>query len=94
MAFRGELSKSTTTIAFRGSVFTYDDDDLEGLAEPLALDEEEEQEGSREVLSKSQRIVLEFSNENAKRVINDNEYVLVLVLGYPPWCPRSTELMP
>ncbi|KAF8393378.1 hypothetical protein HHK36_021621 [Tetracentron sinense] len=76
-----------------------DDDDLEGLEELLALDEEEEeQEGSRvksseaDVLSKAQRIVLEFSNENAKRIIDDNEYVLVL--GYAPWCPRSAELMP
>ncbi|XP_008795059.2 protein disulfide isomerase-like 1-5 [Phoenix dactylifera] len=80
------------------------DDDLEGLEELLAIDEEEE-EGQKgggaaaqgklseaEVLSRAQRIVLELSNENAKKVIDGNE--LVLVFGYAPWCPRSAELMP
>ncbi|XP_011072364.1 protein disulfide isomerase-like 1-6 [Sesamum indicum] len=45
-----------------------------------------------EVLSKAQRIVLELNNDNTKRVIEGNEYVLVL--GYAPWCGRSAELMP
>ncbi|KAL0441527.1 UNVERIFIED_CONTAM: protein disulfide isomerase-like 1-6 [Sesamum radiatum] len=45
-----------------------------------------------EVLSKAQRIVLELNNDNTKRVIQENEYVLVL--GYAPWCGRSAELMP
>ncbi|KAK4395247.1 protein disulfide isomerase-like 1-6 [Sesamum angolense] len=45
-----------------------------------------------EVLSKAQRIVLELNNDNTKRVIEENEYVLVL--GYAPWCGRSAELMP
>lgn len=80
------------------------DDDLEGLEELLAIDEEED-EGRKggtaaaqgkpseaEVLSRAQRIVLELSNENAKKVIDGNE--LVLVLGYAPWCRRSAELMP
>ncbi|XP_072999235.1 protein disulfide isomerase-like 1-5 [Typha latifolia] len=76
------------------------DDDLDGLEELLAIDEEEEKKGGADqgklseakVLSKAQRIVLELSNDNAKRVIDENE--LVLLLGYAPWCPRSAELMP
>ncbi|XP_062155453.1 protein disulfide isomerase-like 1-6 [Alnus glutinosa] len=79
-----------------------DDEDLEGLEELIALDEEEEkheQEGSpsvrsseAEVLTRAQRIVIELNNENTKRVIDGNEFVLVL--GYAPWCARSAELMP
>ncbi|PIN02415.1 Protein disulfide isomerase (prolyl 4-hydroxylase beta subunit) [Handroanthus impetiginosus] len=45
-----------------------------------------------EVLSKAQRIVLELNSDVTKRVIEENEYVLVL--GYAPWCSRSAELMP
>ncbi|GKV16260.1 hypothetical protein SLEP1_g26928 [Rubroshorea leprosula] len=82
-----------------------DSDDLEQL---LALDEQEdreqgqEQEGGggggggrlseAEVLAKAQRIVLELDSDNTKRVIDGNEYVMVL--GYAPWCVRSAELMP
>ncbi|KAG2729072.1 hypothetical protein I3760_01G233600 [Carya illinoinensis] len=79
-----------------------DDDDLEGLEELIAWDEEEEkreQEGSpsvrsseAEVLTRAQRIVLELNNDNTKRIIDGNEFVLVL--GYAPWCARSAELMP
>ncbi|XP_038895787.1 protein disulfide isomerase-like 1-6 [Benincasa hispida] len=78
-----------------------DDDDFEGLEELLALDEEEEnqqQDGDNlrtseaKVLTKAQRIVLELSNDNSERVIEQNEYVLLL--GYAPWCARSAELMP
>lgn len=81
------------------------DDDLEGLEELLAIDEEEEQKGGggdgggassrsseAELLRRAQRIVLELSNENAKKVVDSNE--AVLLLGYTPWCPRSAELMP
>ncbi|KAM7480457.1 hypothetical protein LguiA_028670 [Lonicera macranthoides] len=45
-----------------------------------------------EALSKAQRIVLELNNDNTKKFIDENQYVLVL--GYAPWCPRSAELMP
>ncbi|XP_015933584.1 protein disulfide isomerase-like 1-6 [Arachis duranensis] len=83
-----------------------DDDDLEGIEELLAVDEEvekhqpEEQGGGggtdklseAEVLTKAQRIVLELNSDKTEKVINENEYVLVL--GYAPWCPRSAELMP
>ncbi|CAK9324631.1 unnamed protein product [Citrullus colocynthis] len=78
-----------------------EDEDFEGLEELLALDEEEEnqqQDGANlrtseaKVLSKAQRIVLELSNDNGERVIEQNEYVLLL--GYAPWCARSAELMP
>ncbi|XP_027344208.1 protein disulfide isomerase-like 1-6 isoform X1 [Abrus precatorius] len=74
-----------------------DEDDLEEL---LAVDDEVEQEAEgggvklseAEVLTKAQRIVLELNNDNTERVVNGNEFVLVL--GYAPWCPRSAELMP
>lgn len=79
-----------------------EDEDLEGLEELIALDEEDEkheQEGSpsvrsseAEVLTRAQRIVVELNSENTKRVIDGNEFVLVL--GYAPWCARSAELMP
>ncbi|XP_009338035.2 protein disulfide isomerase-like 1-6 [Pyrus x bretschneideri] len=73
------------------------------LEELLALDEQVEQEEDQdggpatrsseaELLSKAQRIVLELNHDNTKRVIENNEYVLVL--GYAPWCARSAELMP
>lgn len=74
-------------------------EDLEDLEELLSIDEEEDKGGfakgkpsEAELLSRAQRIVVEFNNENAKRVIDGNE--LVLVLGYAPWCQRSAELMP
>ncbi|KAL6134476.1 hypothetical protein ACLB2K_066707 [Fragaria x ananassa] len=73
------------------------------LEELLALDDEVEQEEEQggasnmrsseaEVLTKAQRIVLELNHDNTKRVIEKNEFVLVL--GYAPWCARSAELMP
>ncbi|KAH7865783.1 hypothetical protein Vadar_011130 [Vaccinium darrowii] len=79
---------------------TNEDEDVEGIEELIALDEEvENQEGDphvrsseAEVLSKAQRIVIELNQDSTKRVIDGNEYVLVL--GYAPWCPRSAELMP
>lgn len=82
-----------------------DTDDLEDIQELIALDEQEEvnslptyenkdydRKSEAEVLSKAQRIVLELNNDNTKRAIEENEYVLVL--GYAPWCARSAELMP
>nr|POE58416.1 protein disulfide isomerase-like 1-6 [Quercus suber] len=80
-----------------------DEEDLEGLEELIALEEEEErqeqQEGSHsvrsseaEVLTNAQRIVLELNNDNTKRAIDGNEFVLIL--GYAFWCARSAELMP
>ncbi|KAK3426624.1 protein disulfide isomerase-like 1-6 isoform X4 [Eucalyptus grandis] len=77
----------------------FDDEDSEGIEELLAVDDEAEQEqethgkfSDAEVLTKAQRIVLELNSDSAKRVIEQNEYVLVL--GYAPWCARSAELMP
>ncbi|KAA8541790.1 hypothetical protein F0562_022942 [Nyssa sinensis] len=98
------LSFFVTIITSDSTNFDNDDDDLEGMEELMALDEEEgfqeqQQEGTHhakpseaEVLSKAQRIVLELNNDNTKRVIDGNEFVLVL--GYAPWCARSAELMP
>ncbi|KAK8970469.1 Protein disulfide isomerase-like 1-5 [Platanthera guangdongensis] len=83
------------------SAFTADDvnEDLEDLEALLSIDEEEDKVGvsqgkpsEAELLSRAQRIVVELNDENAKRVIRENE--LVLVLGYAPWCQRSAELMP
>ncbi|KAL5975917.1 Thioredoxin-like domain [Asimina triloba] len=82
-----------------------DGDDMDGLEELLAVDEEvEKEEGSdqeegqkwklseAEVLSKAQRIVVDLTNENAKRIVDGNEHVLLL--GFAPWCHRSAEMMP
>ncbi|XP_022714984.1 protein disulfide isomerase-like 1-6 [Durio zibethinus] len=83
---------------------TSPEDDSDDLEQLLALDEQEDQQqedqelesssrfSEAEVLSKAQRIVLELNSDNTKRVIDDNEFVLVL--GYAPWCVRSAELMP
>ncbi|CAK7356699.1 unnamed protein product [Dovyalis caffra] len=76
------------------------DNDLQEL---IAIDEQgggggaaEQKQGDQqkeaEVLSKAQRIVLELNSDNVKRVIDQNEFVLIL--GYAPWCARSAELMP
>ncbi|CAA6672888.1 unnamed protein product [Spirodela intermedia] len=76
-------------------------EDLDELEQLLAIEEEDEGTGEvgisgkpseAEVLKRAQGIVLELSNDNAKRVVDGNEFVLVL--GYAPWCPRSAELMP
>ncbi|CAH2036475.1 unnamed protein product [Thlaspi arvense] len=69
-------------------------DDLEQL---IAVDEQlqedrPEQQSEAETVSKAQRIVLELSGDNTKRVIDGNEFVMVL--GYAPWCARSADLMP
>ncbi|WZZ47537.1 hypothetical protein YC2023_043796 [Brassica napus] len=71
------------------------DDDLEQLLEvdeQLQEDRPEHQQSEAETVSKAQRIVLELSGDNAKRVVDGNEFVLVL--GYAPWCARSADLMP
>lgn len=74
-------------------------EDLEDLEALISIDEEEDKAGAfqgkpseAEILIRAQRIVVELNDENAKRVIHENE--LVLVLGYAPWCQRSAELMP
>ncbi|XP_006297318.2 protein disulfide isomerase-like 1-6 [Capsella rubella] len=69
-------------------------DDLEQL---LAVDEQlqeerPEQQSEAKTVSKAQRIVMELNGDNTKRLIDGNEYVMVL--GYAPWCARSAELMP
>lgn len=72
-----------------------DVDDMEGLDELLAIDEEEQdhvQSSETDVLSRAQRVVLELNGDNSKKLIDGNEYVLVL--GYAPWCAKSAELMP
>ena len=83
---------------------TSPEDDSDDLEQLLALDEQEDQQqqdqeqefssrfSEAEVVSKAQRIVLELNSDNSKRIIDENEFVLVL--GYAPWCVRSAELMP
>ena len=75
------------------------EEDLEELEQLLAIEDELTSEtetpgrsSEAEILRKFQEIVLEISNDNAKRIVDRNEYVLVL--GYTPWCPKSAELMP
>ncbi|KAM2372333.1 hypothetical protein ACFX1X_047068 [Malus domestica] len=63
-----------------------EDGELEELLAPTTRSSE------AELLSNAQRIVLELNHDNTKRVIENNEFVLVL--GYTPWCSRSAELMP
>ncbi|KAE8659518.1 Protein disulfide isomerase-like 1-5 [Hibiscus syriacus] len=93
------LSSSINVNASDPTSSEADSDELEQL---LALDEQEDhlhhdQESisrfsEAEVLSKAQRIVLELNSDISKRVIDENEFVLLL--GYAPWCVRSAELMP
>ncbi|XP_010503804.1 PREDICTED: protein disulfide isomerase-like 1-6 [Camelina sativa] len=71
--------------------------DLDDLEQLLAVDEQlqeerPEQQSEAETVSKAQRIVVELNGDNTKRLIDGNEYVMVL--GYAPWCARSAELMP
>lgn len=70
-------------------------DDLEQLLavdEQLQEDHRPEHQSEAETVSKAQRIVLELSGDNTKRLIDGNEFVMVL--GYAPWCARSADLMP
>ncbi|KAK4754303.1 hypothetical protein SAY87_002407 [Trapa incisa] len=78
------------------------DADLEEIEELLAVDSELEQQtfsedagaklSEAEVLTRAQRIVHELNTDSYRKVIEKNEYVLLL--GYAPWCQRSAELMP
>ncbi|KAL1199437.1 Protein disulfide isomerase-like 1-6 [Cardamine amara subsp. amara] len=72
-------------------------EELDDLEQLLAVDEQlqekrPEQQSEAETVSKAQRIVVELNGDNTKRLIDGNEYVMVL--GYAPWCARSAELMP
>lgn len=87
------LSPSLPTLASDG-------DDAAELDELLAVDAEDEkarasgerQSDGADLLSRAQRIVVQVTNENVRRVVDGSEYVLVL--GYAPWCVRSAEIMP
>ncbi|KAJ0006743.1 hypothetical protein Pint_29771 [Pistacia integerrima] len=97
------LSFFTTTLINASDLDTENDDEVDkDLEELIALDEQEEDDSQvvdaaakfseAELLSKAQRIVLELNSDNAKRVAEGNEFVLLL--GYAPWCARSAELIP
>lgn len=74
------------------------DEESDEIDELIAIDDEEEAQSrsspssEARVLSKAQRIVVELNNDNTKKIIHQNEFVLLM--GYTPWCPRSAELMP
>jgi len=74
------------------------DEESDEIDELIAIDDEEEAQfrsspsSEAKVLSKAQRIVVELNNDNTKKTIQQNEFVLLM--GYTPWCPRSAELMP
>ncbi|KAL6568154.1 Thioredoxin-like domain [Orobanche hederae] len=83
-----------------------DNEELEDIEELISIDDEQEaqqhethfesrdfgKKSGAEVLSKAQKVVVELNNDNSKRVIEENEYVMVL--GYAPWSATSAELMP
>ncbi|KAL2928510.1 Protein disulfide isomerase-like 1-6 [Bienertia sinuspersici] len=80
---------------------TNEDLDSSEIEELLAVDEQEELDqltkgtsfsSEANVLTRAQRIVVELNNDNTQKIIDQNEFVLLL--GYTPWCPRSAELMP
>ncbi|KAL9238647.1 hypothetical protein vseg_013043 [Gypsophila vaccaria] len=54
--------------------------------------QQQQQQPSAETLSRAQRVVVELNNDNARKTLDNNDYVLLM--GYTPWCPRSAELMP
>ncbi|KAJ7546634.1 hypothetical protein O6H91_08G048000 [Diphasiastrum complanatum] len=49
-------------------------------------------EASANVVGKAQKVLLELTDQSVERVIASQEYLLLL--GYAPWCTRSSDLMP
>ncbi|KAJ3686404.1 hypothetical protein LUZ61_015568 [Rhynchospora tenuis] len=71
-----------------------DDEEFESL---LAIDDSVESNGGSttsepQILRKAQKIVTDLNNDNARRVVGENE--LVMLLGYAPWDKKSAALMP
>lgn len=70
-----------------------DDEEFESL---IAIDESEESGGvstsEPQLLRKAQKIVTDLNNDNSKRVVEENE--LVVLLGFAPWDKKSATLMP
>ncbi|KAL0696665.1 hypothetical protein Bca4012_063845 [Brassica carinata] len=87
-----------TSLIISASSSSPDAEESDDLEQLLAVDEQlqqdlpHHQQSEAETVSRAQRIVLELSGDNAKRVIEGNEFVMVL--GYAPWCARSADLMP
>lgn len=69
-----------------------DDDDLEALEDLEEIDNRDAKFSEAETVSRAQRIVADLNDDNAERVLNSHEYVLLL--GYASWCGRSAEIMP
>lgn len=88
-----------TSAAYSSSNHPGSDEESDDLEQLLAVDEQlqqdlplHHQQSEAETVSRAQRIVLELSGDNARRVVGGNEFVMVL--GYAPWCARSADLMP
>eukprot|EP00252_Welwitschia_mirabilis_P010193 TRINITY_DN23360_c0_g1_i1.p1 TRINITY_DN23360_c0_g1~~TRINITY_DN23360_c0_g1_i1.p1 ORF type:complete len:539 (+),score=107.16 TRINITY_DN23360_c0_g1_i1:266-1882(+) len=87
------ICNSSLTTYAQGNEENVDEDlqELEALEELDDTMSEEERTKAQEV-SKAQRIVVDLNNDNAEAVLGSREYVLLM--GYAPWCTRSSELMP
>ncbi|CAG7867962.1 unnamed protein product [Brassica rapa] len=88
-----------TSAAYSSPNHPGSDEESDDLDQLLAVDEQlqqdlplQHQQSEAETVSRAQRIVLELSGDNARRVVGGNEFVMVL--GYAPWCARSADLMP
>lgn len=92
------LAKSIPSLADEDLEWTEDDDDEE-FESLLAIDDSVDASASSgaggsepQLLRRAQRIVTDLNNDNAKRVVEGNE--LVMLLGYAPWDKKSAALMP
>ncbi|KAK9690270.1 hypothetical protein RND81_09G117100 [Saponaria officinalis] len=93
-----------TTFSLSNSIDIGIDNDDDEFQQLLSIDDQEDElkpsssstltspTDDATVLSKAQRIVAELNNDNTRKIIDQNEFVLIM--GYTPWCPRSAELMP
>jgi protein disulfide-isomerase A1 len=88
------LAKSIPSLADENLDWSEEDD--EEFDSLLAIDDSEEGGGAAtsepQLLRKAQKIVTDLNNDNSRRVVEENE--LVLLLGYAPWDKKSAALMP
>lgn len=88
------LAKSIPSLADEDLDWTEEDD--EEFDSLIAIDDSEESAGAStsepQLLRKAQKIVTDLNNDNSRRVVEENE--LVLLLGYAPWDKKSAALMP
>lgn len=88
------LAKSIPSLADENLDWSEEDD--EEFDSLLAIDDSEESGSAAtsepQLLLKAQKIVTDLNNDNSRRVVEENE--LVLLLGYAPWDKKSAALMP